>query len=196
MSEAAHLWKRRSDDELADSIELLLEDPDSLAYECDGLFEACAPRLDGAAWTVSAERLHWVTQLLIDRFGCRLPAVLERIDQLYGAVTGDGWGEEGIPPDVRVDGTVFRGYVAAVLTQVLHELDERSADAAGAVDPPADGAVQPLPTSPPQGPCGLDFEDEAAQPAPHGEDEPRCRVASRDNQQPGVDLPEEGWRWW
>jgi len=120
----AYLWRHRSSAELAHDIERALMDFDTLAHECDVLFrECCSAEADGAdraeesSVRISAEQLHHVTQRLIDFLGSRSPAILERIGHIYG-IAASGGGE-------RIGAVEFRGYVAAVLTQILRELQER-----------------------------------------------------------------------
>jgi len=119
-----YLWRHRSSSELARDIEQALMDFDALAHECDVLFRECCSaeaEEDGVEESldrISTVQLHHVTQRLIDFLGSRSPAILERIGHIYG-VAASGGGE-------GIGAVEFRGYVASVLTQVLHELQERS----------------------------------------------------------------------
>lgn len=137
-----YLWQRRSDKEIVCDIERTLTDFDALTHECDDLFNSCC---SGAATAhpeeekeILVKELHIVTQRLIDRLGSRSPAVLERIGSILRAASGShGSRARGIG---QVE---FRGYVAAVLTQILRELEDRRACA----DDNADSGNEASPTS-------------------------------------------------
>jgi len=140
----AYLWRHRSSAELAHDIEQALLDFDTLARECDLLFrEAClaeavaADRAEVSLDRISAEQLHHVTQRLIDFLGSRSPAILERIGHIYG-VAASGGGE-------CIGAVEFRGYVAAVLTQILRELEDRPPEIEAVVAGPGEEAHQSEP---------------------------------------------------
>lgn len=138
-AEVAYLWESRSDMEIATDIERTLSDFDALSHECDQLFNACtsypsdvpesqAEAEPPAERLIRPKALHIVTQRLIDRLGSRSTEVLERIGYIYGAAAahrGDDLGSAGIGP------VEFRGFVAAVLTQILRELEERHPEGQG-----------------------------------------------------------------
>mmetsp|Transcript_10845 Transcript_10845/g.32681 ORF Transcript_10845/g.32681 Transcript_10845/m.32681 type:complete len:281 (+) Transcript_10845:110-952(+) len=121
------LWQQRSDAELARNIEHTLANFDALMDQCDSLFQECVAEAAEAHAEaeepppgqprIPAEQLHGVTQRLIDAFGCRDEPVLERIGHIYSTAASGGGGGVGA--------VEFRGYVASVLTQVLHELQVR-----------------------------------------------------------------------
>lgn len=135
--EETYLWLSRSDKEIARDIESTLSDFDTLAQECDSLFVSCCTRVcsdsaadsggsagsqpedgDHSEQRLPSAELQIVTQTLIDKLGCRGDPVLERIGMIYGAAASD-----------RGVGLIeFRGYVAAVLTQIQRELEERDFD--------------------------------------------------------------------
>mmetsp|Transcript_51901 Transcript_51901/g.151135 ORF Transcript_51901/g.151135 Transcript_51901/m.151135 type:complete len:412 (+) Transcript_51901:28-1263(+) len=125
----AYLWMSRTDDEIAKGIEHTLNDPDALVRECDELFHLYGGALASqAAQDVAAggregirltlQQLGVITQILIDKLGCRSEPVLARIGEIYhtaaAAYTGAGLGT-----------IEFRGYVASVLTQIQRELQSR-----------------------------------------------------------------------
>lgn len=106
-----------SDDALVDKIMQLLPEIDTFTNECDELF---------AEWTAESgsrsiwpQELYDLTQRLIDMFGSRDPGTLDRISLIYSAI------EQNCGPDCGVEVVQFRGYVASVLTQILHELESR-----------------------------------------------------------------------
>lgn len=120
------LWQKRSDIDLATDIEKTLKDFDALSNECDEMFlkYAVPGSQNEESQFIPAQRLHQVTQQLIDRLGCRSASVLERIGLIYNAAAA-GSSEAGLG---QVE---FRGYVASVLTQILRELEARQARKAG-----------------------------------------------------------------
>jgi len=102
---------------LAEAVSHILSDVGALSTECSRMFkDSCSP---GEAELLDAEQLHKLTQMLIDRFGCTSPATLDRIGHVYVAATS-GRLEQGLAE------LEFRGYVAAVLTQILQDLERRS----------------------------------------------------------------------
>jgi len=130
----AYLWVSRSDRQIAKEIQQTLCNFDILVQECDDLFGMCCVQSDaegsfGDAFGSSSQsrvqekQLREITQTLIDKLGCRAEPVLERISQIFGAaVAGDTGSGLGL--------VEFRGYVAAVLTQIHRELEERGWDVA------------------------------------------------------------------
>ncbi|CAE7471794.1 unnamed protein product [Symbiodinium natans] len=110
----------KPDIQLAEAVSQILSDVGALSTECKRLFkDTCASGDCEAGELVDAEQLHKLTQMLIDRFGCTSPATLDRIGHVYVAATS-GRLEQGLPE------LEFRGYVAAVLTQILQDLERRS----------------------------------------------------------------------
>jgi len=125
----AYLWMSRSDAELLHNIEEILEDFDILSQECDELFCRCRASSTDCEAVVQGEEtaeeprvfprhLRIATQSLIDRLGCRSSSVLERIGLIY-QTANSSFGGIGLGP------VEFRGYVASILTQIAHELEER-----------------------------------------------------------------------
>jgi len=126
----AYLWVSRSDLQIAREIEHTLGNFEILERECDDLFRmCCAPyKSDGlldeeyepfSQVRIPTKRLRDVTQTLIDKLGCRSEPVLENISHIFGAAVGGD-------PGVGLGLVEFRGYVAAVLTQIHRELEERN----------------------------------------------------------------------
>ncbi|CAE7328615.1 unnamed protein product [Symbiodinium pilosum] len=108
--------KAKPDNQLAAEVSHILSDVGALSSECDRLFKETCP--SGDTTFMRAERLHKLTQRLIDWFGCTSPDTLDRIGHVYMAATS-GRHEQGLAQ------LEFRGYVAAVLTQVLRDLELR-----------------------------------------------------------------------
>jgi len=114
--EPVYLWEENSDEVIAEQVASILSDFGALAAECDRLFQQA---LTKSAQTIDAQQLYEITQQHIDRFGCRSPHVLERIGHVYTAAVSGNNGD-----GIRM--REFRGYIAALLTQILRELEERS----------------------------------------------------------------------
>ncbi|CAE7767061.1 unnamed protein product [Symbiodinium sp. CCMP2592] len=83
---------------------------------------------------ILTSELQPATQRLIDRLGCRHPATLQRVSQVYASVAR----REGLSL------TELKGYVACVLTQILRELDP----ATPTPDPPTSPRIPKPPTGP------------------------------------------------
>eukprot|EP00928_Gymnodinium_smaydae_P063563 TRINITY_DN47106_c0_g1_i1.p1 TRINITY_DN47106_c0_g1~~TRINITY_DN47106_c0_g1_i1.p1 ORF type:complete len:378 (-),score=101.30 TRINITY_DN47106_c0_g1_i1:149-1282(-) len=121
---STYLWEARSDAQLLEDVSSLLEDIEALSLECDELYRACLAEAAAEAEAknkrpptgLDMTRLHPVTQRLIDRFGVRSAAVLERIGTIYSALDP---GTRGLNP------VELRGYIASVLVQVRRELESR-----------------------------------------------------------------------
>ncbi|CAE7232860.1 unnamed protein product [Symbiodinium sp. KB8] len=130
------------DFQLAEAVSHILSDVGALSTECSRMFkDSCTP---GEAELLDAEQLHKLTQMLIDRFGCTSPATLDRIGHVYVAATS-GRLEQGLAE------LEFRGYVAAVLTQILQDLERRSSTedtasdgAGGDAEPDSGGMMESL----------------------------------------------------
>lgn len=129
-----YLWACVSDAEIVEGIENTLRDPERLDQECRLLFNSYLPAqpLDDAispgdpmgADRLEAEPLQELTQSIIDKLGCRSEPVLERISLIYHTVL------TGCPePSLRYP--EFKGYVAALLTQIQRELADRSEESCG-----------------------------------------------------------------
>ncbi|CAJ1439356.1 unnamed protein product [Effrenium voratum] len=112
-------WQAKSFAELAEIVSKILADMATLSSQCDRLFLKSCHSVSGDSY-LDVEKLHVLTQLLIDRFGCRSSGTLERIGQVYGAVTA-GRDETGL------SSLEFQGYTAAVLTQLLQDLESQIA---------------------------------------------------------------------
>eukprot|EP00931_Biecheleriopsis_adriatica_P029885 TRINITY_DN17675_c0_g1_i1.p1 TRINITY_DN17675_c0_g1~~TRINITY_DN17675_c0_g1_i1.p1 ORF type:complete len:502 (-),score=123.36 TRINITY_DN17675_c0_g1_i1:51-1463(-) len=116
--EATPLWQEQADSAIQNQLSGVLTDINSLSSECDRLFQDCATSAGNGSASVDAEKLHELTQRLVDRFGARGEKTLENIGHIYAAATSGGHGQ-------GVGKLELRGYVAAVLTQVLRELESR-----------------------------------------------------------------------
>lgn len=126
-----YLWMNRTDSDIARGIACTLDDVDALARECEALFstygDRTAQEVSGEAESLpsrlSVQQMGVVTQLLIDKLGCREENALERIGQIYHAAVSAHRGD-GLGP------IEFRGYVASVLTQIQRELEKRGLEPA------------------------------------------------------------------
>lgn len=107
-----------SDEVLTRMLQELLPNIDELARECDELLSMMRSGTSGEA--LDLDSLYGLTQLLIDRLGSRDEAVVDRIGWIYSIV------EHGCQPNDSIGPIAFRGYVASVLTQILHELEARA----------------------------------------------------------------------
>lgn len=129
------LQMESSDVELSKEILWFLENVDAFNAECAVLFNSGAkPRASSREDVTAAaglfaneclpgEELHLITQRLIFRLGCRDPVPLARIGEIFTMTVASYHSDGGI-------GAVeFRGYVAALLTQALQEMEHRSSQA-------------------------------------------------------------------
>lgn len=114
-TDAPYLWEAQSDATIASQLTSVITDMNSLSAECDRLFQSLQCE------SVDAEQLHEVTQRLVDRFGCRNPEALEKIGTIYAAAAIPKGGASA----AGMGSLEFRGYVAAVLNQVLKDLESR-----------------------------------------------------------------------
>ncbi|CAK9009439.1 unnamed protein product [Durusdinium trenchii] len=116
-------WKEMPVTELKELATGILSDITTLGAECDRLFSEKCREVSGASY-MDIEKLHQLTQVLIDRFAVRCPDTLERLRHVYAAVTVER-------DETGLSQLEFRGYVAAVLTQVLQDLEARIGQATG-----------------------------------------------------------------
>mmetsp|Transcript_87359 Transcript_87359/g.136720 ORF Transcript_87359/g.136720 Transcript_87359/m.136720 type:complete len:531 (-) Transcript_87359:63-1655(-) len=120
-----------SDIDMSKEISWFLENVDAFNAECAILFNSGAKPRTSSREDVSAaagifaneclpgEELHLITQRLIFRLGCRDPVALARIGEIFSLTVASYRSDGGI-------GAVeFRGYVAALLTQALREIEQR-----------------------------------------------------------------------
>lgn len=105
-------WLKVPERELALELSAFLGDPDALMAECSWLFQE-----SGEGERMPTGRLYEVTQRLIFCLGSRDEEVLDRVAQVYMAAT-----RQGLSGVCELE---FRGLVAAVLTQILRELEAR-----------------------------------------------------------------------
>eukprot|EP00931_Biecheleriopsis_adriatica_P054168 TRINITY_DN31843_c0_g1_i1.p1 TRINITY_DN31843_c0_g1~~TRINITY_DN31843_c0_g1_i1.p1 ORF type:complete len:769 (-),score=168.69 TRINITY_DN31843_c0_g1_i1:47-2353(-) len=131
----------------------LLNDEEALARQCECLLPPDSAARNrrrfkgGEDSCILPDELQGVTQVLIDRLGCRHPATLERVSAVYSTFVG------------RVEGLTlveFQGYVACVLTQILRELEGRCMAAGLPVKLSQERAVA-MSSAPPEPACPTPF---------------------------------------
>lgn len=112
-------WLDAPEQEVAEDLAYFLADADALLAECALLFAGCADAQEGRRMPLP--QLYVLTQRLIYCLGCRDHEVLARIAQVFSA-TVSGAARDGVIGPLE-----FQGHVAAVLTQILRELEARAA---------------------------------------------------------------------
>jgi len=107
-------------------LEAVLQDIDFLRLKSDKLFDACT-QVSGFGF-ISGNQIFTISQRLINALGCCNPECLDRIGLIYDAAVLDGCTD-----DSGLGRREFCSYLASVLTQLLREMEGRSAASVAAV---------------------------------------------------------------